>query len=55
MGVVSNRRRHRRRWRQIAGLHEDGMPKFSASCSDVVALARAKIFMSMCSTWVLHT
>ena len=28
--------------RQIAGLHEDGMPKFKACCSDVVALERAK-------------
>ena len=27
--------------RQIASLHEDGMPKFTASCLDVVALARA--------------
>ena len=27
--------------RQIASLHEDGMPQFTASCSGVVALARA--------------
>ena len=29
--------------RQIASPQEDGMPKFPASCSDVVALARAKL------------
>ena len=27
--------------RHLASLHEDGMPKFTASCSDVAALARA--------------